>query len=222
MQLQEISTLIARDFKLEMRQKHAIGGVLLYVMATIFVAYLSFRQIVEPTTWNALFWIIVLFAAFNATAKSFWHDRPGLAIYWYTMAAPQSVILAKMVYNALLMNLLGLLSLLFFVLFMGPAALVDCHWASLITAIVLGCTGLGSALTMIAAVASKTNNAFGIMAILGMPVILPLLLSIIRLSQHAMMGIALAESWKNALFTGMITVISVALAYVLFPYLWRD
>ncbi len=218
----EVIQLIRKDFKLEMRQKHALGGVLLYVLSTIFVAYLSFREVIDPNTWNALFWIILLFTAFNATAKSFQYEKPGLALYWYTLVSPQGVILAKMVYNILLMVTLGLLSLFFFSLFIGAEILQQSHWPSLIAALMLGSAGIGTALTLIAAIASKTNNAFGIMAILGMPVVIPLLLSVIRLSHNALIGISLWENWKNALFLLLINAIVIALAYILFPYLWRD
>lgn len=222
MNFSEVGYLIRKDFKLEMRQKHALGGVLLYVLSTIFVAYLSFREVIDPNTWNALFWIILLFTAFNATAKSFQHEKPGLALYWYTMVSPQGAILAKIIYNVLLMNALGLVSLFFYTLFIGDEALDYAHWPSIIIALILGCSGIGSALTLISAIASKTNNAFGIMAILGMPVIIPLLLSVIRLSRNALVGISLTENWKNALFLLLINAIVGALAYVLFPYLWRD
>lgn len=218
----EVTHLIRKDLKLEMRQKHAIGGVLLYVLSTIFVAYLSFREVIDPSTWNALFWIILLFTAFNATAKSFQHEKSGLALYWYTLVSPQGVILAKMVYNVLLMLVLGVLSLFFFSLFIGSSVLEYSHWPSLLLALFLGAAGIGTALTMIAAIASKTNNAFGIMAILGMPVVIPLLLSVIRLSHNALMGVSVLENWKNALFLLLINAIVVALAYILFPYLWRD
>lgn len=222
MKVAEVIHLVRKDFKLEMRQKHAIGGVLLYVLSTIFVAYLSFREIISTNTWNALFWIILLFTGFNATAKSFQHDKPGLSLYWYTLVSPQGMILSKIIYNVVLMVLLGLLSLFFFSLFIGTEILEGAHWPSLMLALLLGSSGIGTALTLIGAIASKTNNAFGIMAILGMPVVLPLLLSVIRLSHNALLGISLMDNWKNALFLVLINTITVALAYILFPYLWRD
>lgn len=222
MNFNEVGYLVRKDLKLEMRQKHAIGGVLLYVLSTIFVAYLSFREVIDTNTWNALFWIILLFTAFNATVKSFQYDKSGLALYWYTLVSPQGVVLAKMIYNVLLMLVLGFLSLFFFSLFIGSSVLENSHWPSLIAAIILGTSGIGTALTMIAAIAAKTNNAFGIMAILGMPVVIPLLLSVIRLSHNALLGITLMDNWKNALFLVLINAVVIALAYILFPYLWRD
>jgi heme exporter protein B len=89
-------------------------------------------------------------------------------------------------------------------------------------ALFLGCTGLATAFTMISAIASKAGNNFALMAILGFPVVLPLLLASIKLSKYAADGL----SWSGALtylgVLGALNVVIFALAYLLFPYLWRD
>jgi ABC-type transport system involved in cytochrome c biogenesis permease component len=72
--LNEIKTLIWKEVTLEWRQKYALSGMLLYVVSTVFVCYLSFnlrRNQLTPIVWNTLFWIILLFTAVNAIAKSF-------------------------------------------------------------------------------------------------------------------------------------------------------
>ena len=66
----EISFLFRKEMMLEWRQKYALGGILLYVTSTVFVVFLSFVKVL-PDVWNALFWIISLFASVNAVAKSF-------------------------------------------------------------------------------------------------------------------------------------------------------
>ncbi|MFB6307142.1 MAG: hypothetical protein ABEH43_09195, partial [Flavobacteriales bacterium] len=63
--------MIRREFVLEFRNAGAMGSALLYVISTIFTCYLSFERIIEPDTWNALFWIILLFASFQTTARSY-------------------------------------------------------------------------------------------------------------------------------------------------------
>lgn len=95
--LHEISTLLAKDFRLEWRQRAALGGLLLYVGSTVFVSFLSFslRGGTPPApAWNALFWVILLFAAVNAVAKGFMQESPGQRLYYYTLVRPQAVILA--------------------------------------------------------------------------------------------------------------------------------
>jgi heme exporter protein B len=66
----EITFLLKKETLLELRQKYALGGILLYVASTVFVVKLSFLK-TAPEVWNALFWIISLFASLNAVVKSF-------------------------------------------------------------------------------------------------------------------------------------------------------
>ncbi|HEY1008411.1 MAG TPA: ABC transporter permease, partial [Sphingobacteriaceae bacterium] len=88
----QIKFLIGKEMVLEWRSKYAINGILLYVVSTIFVCYLSFRK-TDPVTWNALFWIIMLFASVNAISKSFVQENRGRQLYYYTLASAQAIIL---------------------------------------------------------------------------------------------------------------------------------
>ena len=100
--LREISTLLAKDFRLEWRQRAALGGLLLYVGSTVFVCFLSFSLrggTPPPPAWNALLWVILLFAGLNAVAKGFMQESAGQRLYYYTLVRPQAVILAKMLYT---------------------------------------------------------------------------------------------------------------------------
>ena len=88
MLLKEISILLKKEIILEWRQRYALNGMLLYVVSTIMVVYMSFNlkgSTLQPVTWNALFWIIMLFTAVNAIAKSFNQERYGRFIYYYTL-----------------------------------------------------------------------------------------------------------------------------------------
>ncbi len=214
----QIKYLIIKELKLEMRNKYALGGILLYVVSTVFVSYLSFKKIVTPATWNALFWIILLFASINAIAKSFIGETRGKLLYMYTLASPQAVILSKIIYNSVLLLVLSGLCLLTYTLFIGN--LIQDLPLFLIT-LLLGSFGFSSLLTMVSAIASKAGNNFTLMAILSFPIMIPLLMVLIKLSKNAIDGL---ERWDiNYLLVLMfLNFIIVALSYLLFRYLWRD
>ncbi len=216
--VQQIKHLIAKEIKLELRNKYALGGILLYVISTIFVSYLCFKRIVTPATWNALFWIILLFASINAVAKSFINETRGRLLYLYTLASPQAVILSKIIYNSLLLLVLSGLCLLIYNLFVGN--IIQDTPLFLLT-LFLGSFGFSSLLTMVSAIASKTGNNFTLMAILSFPIILPLLMVLIKLSKNALDGL---ENWDvhYLLILVCINMIIIALSYLLFRYLWRD
>ena len=76
----EIRALILKDIRLEWRQRYSFSGILLYLAATIFLVYISFIEI-EPNTWITLFWIILLFTAVSAVAKSFMQESRGRMLY---------------------------------------------------------------------------------------------------------------------------------------------
>lgn len=218
----EVKAILLKDFRMEWRQKHAIGSVFLYVIASIFVAYMGFKQIVNISTWNALFWIIVLFAAFNASYRSFSQESTGRKIYLFTLASPQAVIIAKMIYNSVLLTLMVFSSALIYSFMLGTQALESPDMGAFSLALFLGAIGLSFVLTLIAAIASQSDNNLGLMAILGLPVILPLLLVLIRLSKNALDGIAWSVNDTYAWQLLALSVLSLALSYILFPYLWRE
>ncbi len=207
---------------MEWRQKHALGSIFLYVIASIFVAYMGFRQIVDVPTWNALFWIIVLFAAFNAAARSFSVETSGRRLYLFTLAKPESVIIGKMLYNAFLLLVMVFASFAAYAIMLGTGPLQNADWLGVTMALSLGAIGLAFTLTLVSALAAQTDNNLGLMAVLGLPVILPMLLILIRFSKNALDGIAWSVNGAYGWQLLAISLMSLALSYILFPYLWRE
>lgn len=217
--LREVKYLIGKEILQEWKQKYAFQGLLLYVVATVFVCYLSFRQIIDPPTWNALFWIILLFSGVNAVAKSFMQESRGRILYFYTLADARSVILAKTVYSLLLMILLSVISLFFYSLFVGSPVQ---NYPMYFIAMVLGSAGFSSVLSMVSAIASKAGNNSTLMAVLSFPILIPLLMTTIRFSKNAMDGLAWSVNYKFMIILLALNVLVIALSYLLFPYLWRE
>lgn len=218
----EVASLFRLEVALDLREKAAWGGMLLYVVSAVYVTYLSVHRIVDLPTWNALYWVILLFAAFHALARSFIREEGGRHLYLYTLADPRSVILARTAYNALNMLALSGLSILAYILLLGSGPLADADLPQFIAVVLLGAAGLAVVLTLIAALAAKAGNGFGLMAILGFPVVLPMLLTVMRASKNALDGIAWGMNARYLLWIVAIDALVVALAWMLYPYLWRD
>ena len=218
--------LLKKEILLEWRAKYAFNGVLLYVVSTVFICYISFNLTAGfsgssgyKVVWNVLFWIIILFASVNAIAKSFMQENKGRLLYYYTIASPQAIILSKMVYNILLMTLLSLLALVIYLLFFTNTIGDPLFY---LISVVLGSISFSTVFTMISAIASKAGNNGTLMAILSFPVIIPVILILIRLSKHAMDGIDRSFSYGDMGALAAINAIVIATALLLFPYLWRD
>ena len=218
--------LLKKEILLEWRSKYAFNGVLLYVVSTVFVCYISFNlsggftgSQGYPIVWNVLFWIIMLFAAVNAIAKSFLQEGKGRLLYYYSIASPQAIILSKTIYNVLLMSLLSVLALLVYLVFFTNTIGDPLFY---FIAVVLGSMSFSTVFTMISAIASKAGNNGTLMAILSFPVVIPVILLLIRISKNAMDGISRGFSYEGMGVLLAINAIVITTALLLFPFLWRD
>jgi heme exporter protein B len=223
-------TLIKKEFLLEFRQKSTLGGVLVYVVGTIFITAMCFRgRSLDVPTWNTLFWVITLFTSVTISGKSFLKETGGFALYNYLHYSPQKFIIARILYNMVFMLLLSLATFCFFSFFMaihkepGTGVSDIGNPGLFILVMVLASTGLAGILSLMSAIAAKANGNFAMMSILSFPVVLPLIMVVIRLSKQAIDGIEWAGVGFNfIIILAALNVLTVALSFLLFPYLWRD
>lgn len=215
----EVSVLFAKEIKSELKQKYTLGAILLYLISSVFVCYLSFRKVIDVPTWNALFWIILLFASINAVAKSFIAETQGKLLYLYTLASPQAIILSKILYNSVLMLALSFMAFLIYSIFMGN---LTTDIPLFLLCLAIGSLGFASILTMVSAIASKANQNFTLMAILSFPLMIPFLITLIKVSKNSLDGLSRGISMKYIVILMLINVIVLSLSFLLFPYLWRD
>jgi heme exporter protein B len=130
------------------------------------------------------------------------------------------VIVSKTIYNSILMMIISLLTFGIYQLFLGN---IIKDYSLFFGALVLGSLGFATILTLVAAIASRSQNNFALMSILSFPLILPLLLSLMKASNMALeqAGNGMAGmKILGALF--FLNVIVITLSYILFPYLWRN
>lgn len=218
----QLSALMRKEFLLEWRQRYALNGMLLYIVGAVFVCYLSFnarRGQLTPIVWNTLFWIILLFTAINAIAKSFVQERAGRQLYYYTLASPEQIILSKILYNTVLMLALAFLGFSVYAFVLGnPVQDVPLY----ILTLLLGAIGFAASLTLVSGIASKAENPATLMAVLSFPIILPLLLMVLKISKNALDGLDRSVSWNEIGIVLAIDAIVITLSWLLFPFLWRS
>ena len=214
--LNHIITLFKKDLLLEIRQQYSFYGVLLYIASTIFVLYMAIDS-PESNVWNGLFWVIQLFISINAVAKSFLQEGRSRMLYFYSIAGPRDFVLAKLLFNSLLMLLMSLLSVGLFSLFLGnPVQKVG----AFIGLVLLGGWSLSLVFTFLAAIAAKAQQNAAIMAILGFPIIIPQLLLLMRLSNAAFSENSIPVA--TVLLLIALDLMVILLAVILFPFLWKD
>lgn len=202
---------------LEIRQQYTFYGIVLYVASTIFVLYLAMGQ-PEQIVWNGLFWMIQLFICINAVAKSFLQESRGRMLYFYSIAGPRDFMLSKLLFNSILMVAMSLVSLVLFQLFLGNP--LD-DFLKFVGITCLGGWSLSLVFTFLAAIAARAQQNAALMAILGFPLIIPQVLLLMRISNAAFGQVQTGLGEMVLLLAGL-DVLVIALAIILFPFLWKD
>ncbi len=210
-------TLFKKDLLLEVRQQYAFYGVVLYVGATIFVLFMAIDE-PEREVWNGLFWVMQLFISINAVAKSFLQESRGRMLYYQSLVSPQHFIMAKLLFNSLLMLIMSLLSFILFRLFLGYPVVKTMTFVGLVF---LGGWSLSLVFTFLAAIAARAQQNAAIMAILGFPILVPQLVMLMNVSQSVFSADASLPA-ANILILLASNGLVILLSLILFPFLWKD
>jgi len=218
--ISRIIALLKKDLLLELRQQHTFYGILLYIASTIFVLYLSLPESPEANVWNSLFWVIQLFVCVNTVAKSFLQESRGRMLYFYSITSPVEFILAKLFFNIILMLIMSMVSLSLFFIFLDNPVTESLRFTGIV---LLGGTSISLVFTLMSAIAAKAQQNAALIAILGFPVILPQLLLLMRLSKAAFSEVFRAGAViQLSGLIGLMDILVIVLAVILFPYLWKD
>ncbi|HTF82886.1 MAG TPA: hypothetical protein VL947_14220, partial [Cytophagales bacterium] len=175
---------------------------------------------VGPIVWNALFWVITLFISINAASKSFQNESYGVDYYLYQLTSPLKILFSKILYNTTLLLVTGIICLAFYSLVMGNPVGSPTDFTLIF---LLGIVAFSSILTMVSGIAFKAGNNFTLMAIMSLPLLLPLEMLLIKGSMMAIDGIGWGTpGFENIVLSiSALIMIEISLSYLLFPYLWR-
>jgi heme exporter protein B len=216
--LKGIVALLRKDLMVEWRMRYAINGILLHVIASVFLVFLSVKVLNAPT-WNALFWLILLFSSISAVAKGFIGENKGRLLYYYTLSSPQQMIVAKIIFNTVFMLIIACLCWAIYTLLLGNMAQNSVYYFLIM---LLGCIGFSTTFTLLSSIAAKSGNGHLLMPVLSFPIIIPLLLVLIKASKKATDGLDTSLILPDLGVIMAINLIVIALSYVLFPYLWKE
>jgi heme exporter protein B len=214
----EIYQLLRKELMLELRMGYALGGILLYVLSTVFIIFSSFVQL-PSQTWNILFWIILLFAAVNAITKSFVQESGARALYYYTLVNPVAVLLSKILYNTFFLFLLSAL-IWAFMSFVAGNPVKDT--GLFLLAMFLGSSGLSIAFTFLSAISGKAGNNATLLSILSFPLVIPMVMTLVKISAISLRLLNDTSWGKDILTLGAIDLLLLGMGLVLFPFLWKD
>jgi heme exporter protein B len=218
MTLSHIVAILNKEVKLELRRKNALLGILLFSIILVYILYKSLNNI-ERLQWDALLWIVVLFSGINAIAKSFTQEDANTKIYYYTLYDPQEVIVAKLIYNFMFMMILFCLVLLGFSFFLKNGVKDQ---GLFFQGALLGILGLSTLFTFVASVSGQTNNNSLLMTIMSLPLTIPIILLLIKITAVSMRLIQDTSVGKDLMMLAGVDLLLLGSVFILFGELWKD
>lgn len=216
--MSRIWNLILTEGKVELRERYVLSGILLYVLAASFIVFSIWKQL-PPKEWGLTFWVIFLFCSLMAVLKTFGRESEGRYFYYYTLYHPLELFAAKAFYNLLLLLLIFLS--LWFVLFVMAGDHFSRPGWFLVTGL-MACAGLSVQLTLISSIAIKTPQNASLTAVLALPLMIPILINVLKLTAYALGATPDENPWNEMTLLGSIISMMIGMSLWLFPYLWRS
>ncbi len=217
-----IFVLLKKEFALDNKKKQNWSVALLYLFGSIFTIYLLVGQNKNNLSiplWNSILWVILFFSAMQILANTFSKEPKNRDFYYSQITNAESIIFAKLIYNFIQVSILFVAGYFIFAFMLGNQVQ---NLPLFILSLVLGSASYVSTLTLVSAIAYKANSNNGIMAILGLPIVLPTTLEISQLSKNAIDGLDISVSYDEISIICSLIAISISLAFLLFPFLWKD
>jgi len=207
----------------ELRNKYILAGLLVYELSCVLLVkfLVQYAEVSknEETTLLALFWLTILFSIVNSVVSSFQKEPEGRMFYYRWAVSPEMFIVSKLIFNFIFAVLLALIG---FVTFYTMVGFEMQNMPLFLATVILSCGGYTIIFTTVGAVAMGTRNAATLTAILGLPLIIPILAFIAKLSMASLEPAISDIAIKNLLLLFVLDCLIGAFTYVLFPYIWRD
>lgn len=216
--ISQIWALIKKDILLDWRQQFNMFATLLFMASVIFIiVYATQRK--AAGLWNAMLWVILLLVAHNAVAKNFQHASDRQRLYYYTIVDPVTALLAKYIYNAVVLMILSVITYFAFTFYsdFNPVEEVGLF----IFVLFLAALGFSIILTFTSMIAAATSDRSTLLAILSFPILLPILMLLMKLSQHCIGLIPDASYMIDIWMLMAIDLLLIGLSIILYPYLWK-
>ena len=213
--LRNIFWLLSLDLHTEWRRKESVSAALLLAGSLLFFLYLSLgTETLSPPVWNSLWWTIFLFLALYVSSRTA-QDHSKYVLQLALVASATEILLAKILFHALLMLLFSSLLFGLYVFFFGQPLSHAWSWIW----VHLGtCLGMSVVLSVLGLVVAKTETGSLLFATLSLPLLLPLLLSAWAASARTLYNMA---SGQETALLWAIVCLYLGLCLLFFPQAWR-
>jgi heme exporter protein B len=214
--------LIEKDVRSEFRTRYALNALLMFVVtavSTILFALRSDNPSLELL--SGMYWVVIFFTAMSGLSRIFVSEEErGTVLVLQLIASPTVVYFGKLLFNsALTLVLTTAVTILYMLMF--PGFIINSYGILFLT-ILLGSLGFAAAATIIAAIIAKAGARGTLYPVLSLPVLIPLLMTVMNATTRALAGDPLANAMGELQVLVGYLLVMVGGSYLLFDYVWKD
>jgi heme exporter protein B len=213
--------VFAKDTRSEYRTRFAVNALLLFALVTLTALSFSVGGVgITALLAAVFFWIIVFFSALSSLAQTFVKEVETKTATFLRLTAPDdAVFFGKWGFNLVLILLLEVVLTPLFIVILDIEIV---RWDVWIATALLGAVGLVSTSTLIGALIAVAGVRGALFSVLSFPVLLPLLVVLIRVTEVSFGGGVTGSLYDGFLILGAYAVITTTAGWLLFPFVWRE
>lgn len=216
-----ITAVFNKDLKTEFRSRYVLNTVLAFVGAALLIILFSLKATqLSPTAKSGLVWIVILFAALSALARSFVMETDRLTFDLLRIhGRSPEIFLGKLCYNFAFSFLINGITFILYIFLMDlPAA----DPAGLLAVLLLGTLGFSSVATLLAAIVSQADRKGAIFSVMSIPLLFPLILILVEATKTVLIGENTSSAWDHYLALTGYCGATISAGILLFEYIWED
>lgn len=222
--MNKILAFLIKDLKNEYRTKELFSSVFTFALLIIVIFNFTFsfsRELVEKAM-PSFIWISFLFAGILGLSRSFGTEKDNDAIKG-TLLTPvnRSVLfISKFLSNLVFLTVIELILFPLFIVFFNYE--IKGSIPGLIVIIISGTAGFVSVGTLFSAMSMNTRLREVILPIMLFPVVLPLLINAVRVTQAVMSGKPLEKVWYSIELIFAFDLIFLIASALVYEYVLED
>jgi heme exporter protein B len=219
-----LRAVLRKELRLELRTLAALPAMLLFAVSLFVLAHFTLnRSVLEGDLAAGVLWISLLLASLLGANRLFVADveQGGLEGFMLAPVERSVLLLAKTIVMLVFLTALELVAVpAFAVLLLGPALGPALGW--LVVLLLLADIGIALIAVLVSALAARTRARDLFVALIGLPLLLPIAIGGARGSAPLLTVAAHAPAARWLLMLGLYDLILGLIAFALFDFLVEE
>ena len=226
--MRQFKAILRKDIVMELRTKEMLTSIGLYALLVLLVYYIALSQAgtgfdVERIA-AGLLWLAIIFTSLLGLNRSLVHekDQGCLDALLLSPIDRPVIFFGKAVGNLIFLLIVEVLVVpLFYLIFLSGADLNSGPWWMLALSLLVGSIGIAGVGTMLATMSVNTKGKDFVLAVLFIPIMFPLLLTVVAASSVVIMGDPGygAIYWKMMAAAGGYDAVMLLAAFALYEFI---